>query len=163
MSQKIEGLNNSDLKFAEDTANEKSTTNVVPFVSKKRRIIIVDDDQAILESLGSILEQYEDLNCEPILFTGGNPAMEFLLKKPDLRIDLVLSDVRMDDGDGYSFIARFRRVFPDTPFYFMTGYSDLSEQMAIDKGATGLIKKPFSLSKIISKILPNYPVKEVYE
>lgn len=134
--------------------------HMIPMTSNKRRVIIVDDDKDILESLGSILTQHPTLNCEPLLFTGGDEVMEFLHMKPNLRIDLVLSDVRMENGDGLSLVPKFRRVFPKTPFYLMTGYSDIDEDYAKKIGATGLIKKPFTLSKIINTLLPFYPVNE---
>lgn len=153
--------NESDLQVNKsESFDDYAMTHMIPLSPNKRRVVLIDDDKDILESLGSILSQHPTLNCEPILFTGGDAAMNFLHKMPNLRIDLVLSDVRMENGDGISLVPRFRRIFPNTPFYLMTGYSDIDEAKAIKLGATGLIKKPFTLSKIINTLLPHYPVEE---
>ena len=125
----------------------------LPKTDLKRRIVIVDDDKTILETLGFILSEHPQLQCETILFSGGNPAIEFFEKHPDLRIDLVLCDVRMPDGDGVTFLKRFRRIYPKTSFYLMTGYMDITFEKAVDQGAQGVLHKPFNPFKTVSELL----------
>jgi DNA-binding NtrC family response regulator len=108
------------------------------------RILIVDDDNSILEELGELLEM-EDYIVS--VASSGNAALEVLAAGP---IDLLLSDIRMPDGDGEYLLTAVRKQDPSIPFIFMTGHSDLIEREALEKGANAYLHKPLNVETLLT-------------
>ena len=80
------------------------------------RILVVDDDLGVCQSLRDLLTQE---GCEVIVATGGREALEKLAKEP---VDLVLSDVVMPDLDGHELFNRVREQYPTVPVVLMTAF-----------------------------------------
>jgi PAS domain S-box-containing protein len=80
------------------------------------RILIVDDDLGVCQSLRDLLTQE---GCEVIVATGGREALDKLAREP---VDLVLSDVVMPDLDGHEVFQRVREEHPDIPVVLMTAF-----------------------------------------
>jgi CheY-like chemotaxis protein len=80
------------------------------------RILIVDDDLGVCQSLRDLLTQE---GCEVIVATGGREALEKLARQP---VDLVLSDVVMPDLDGHEVFQRVREEHPGVPVVLMTAF-----------------------------------------
>lgn len=115
-------------------------------MAKTPTILIVDDEEDLLEMLKFEFE-FQGFNVN--LATGGDQA--FLhFKEND--IDVVLSDIRMPSGDGISLLKHILEVSPKTPFFFMSGYSEISEEDALKKGAAAYFVKPFDLPAIVERI-----------
>ncbi|MBC7692606.1 MAG: response regulator [Methylotenera sp.] len=118
--------------------------------TQPRKILIVDDEPLIREILRFALqfEGHEVLEAE-----SGHRAFELLQSQA---VDLVLSDIRMPNGDGIELLANIRAQDAVTPpVVFMTGFSDLSRENAISKGASELIYKPFELDQLL-KIITSF-------
>jgi PAS domain S-box-containing protein len=80
------------------------------------RILVVDDDLGICQSLRDLLTQE---GCEVVVATGGREA---LAKLEHEAVDLVISDVVMPDLDGHELFLQLRERWPDLPVVLMTAF-----------------------------------------
>lgn len=109
-------------------SNESSTVNewiksIIEKVDKereKKRILIVDDEQLILDSLKKLLE-IEGYGVETA--TNGISALDILSKN---KIDLILSDVKMPAMDGMELFKECKSnpELKDIPFILFSAYYD---------------------------------------
>lgn len=113
------------------------------------RILIIDDDERLLETLRIGLEA----RGHTVLTAGsGNSGVRLATENPP---DLILSDVNMRDGDGYAALNAFRND-PKTaaiPFILMTGQStQVGMRMGMEMGADDYLPKPFSIKAAAAAI-----------
>jgi DNA-binding NtrC family response regulator len=103
----------------------------------KPRLLIVDDDRHVLESMADWLRaQGFELDASP----GYADALERLRGRT---YELVLADVRLRDGDGFDLLEQCRRNWPGTQFILMTGYGTPDGAIeAIHAGAFDYVTKP---------------------
>ena len=80
------------------------------------RILVVDDDLGVCQSLRDLLTQE---GCEVLVATGGREAIARL---ENVSVDLVLSDVVMPDLDGYQLFQEIARRHPGLPVVLMTAF-----------------------------------------
>jgi PAS domain S-box-containing protein len=80
------------------------------------RILVVDDDLGVCQSLRDLLTQE---GCEVLVATGGREAIARL---EGVSVDLVLSDVVMPDLDGYQLFQEIQRRHPTLPVVLMTAF-----------------------------------------
>lgn len=66
--------------------------------------------------------------------------------------DLVVSDVVMPGMDGPAMARAIRRLHPDLPFLFMSGYAEDQLRQSIDAVDVHFIAKPFSVQQISEKV-----------
>ena len=64
------------------------------------------------------------------------------------RIDLLVSDVVMPNMDGPAMVARARRIHPDLPVLFMSGYAEEHLRKSIDLANVAFLPKPFSVNQL---------------
>ncbi len=83
------------------------------------KLVIVDDEEMVLTSLGAYLELETDY--EVSTFSSAKAALEHIKANP---IDLVISDYLMPEMDGISFLAQVKAMQPDAPRIILTGYAD---------------------------------------
>src|SRR6476660_6034083 len=84
---------------------------------KRAKLLLVDDDRHILDSMGSWLQsQGYDLDRAATQ----EEAVGRITQSP---YDLVLADVRLGNGDGFNVLAHARKVRPQTAVVLMTGYA----------------------------------------
>lgn len=106
-------------------------------------LLIVDDEEKIRETLKTHFE----LDDYPVQTAGcGNEALEIVLNS---KVDFIISDVRMPNGDGVYLLEKVRELRPDIPVIVMvTGFAEITRDEAVEKGALDLIQKPYSLATI---------------
>lgn len=98
-------------------------------VTDKPRLLLVDDEESILNSLRRLLRGQP---YEVLLATSGAQALEIMAQRP---VDLVMSDARMPSMDGATLLALVRQRYPDTLRIMLTGYADPSAIIkAINEG-----------------------------
>jgi two-component system response regulator AtoC len=108
-----------------------------------RRVLIVDDDDALRESLELLLsaEGYGVIsaNC-------GESALELIEQSP---VDVALCDIRMPGIDGFDLMPQISRLIPGIPIILMSthGTEDLAVE-AIGRGAYDYLSKPFQPAEI---------------
>ncbi len=111
------------------------------------RILIVDDDEALRESLSLVLsaEEYEVLAAPD-----GAAALLLLEKGP---VDVVLCDLRMPGVDGLELLPQLARRLPGATLILMSAHGgpDLAIE-ALQRGAYDYLAKPFSPSEALLAI-----------
>ena len=110
------------------------------------KILIVEDDAAILGVLQRTLERY---GYEPITVQNFQDVLaEFSSCSPHL----VLMDIGLPFYDGYHWCAEIRKI-SHTPVLFLSSASDnMNLVMALSLGADDFLAKPFDLGVLTAKI-----------
>lgn len=91
----------------------------------RRRILLVDDEPDILESLKDLLEAALD-DVEVLTAPDARPALD-LLKKTS--VDIVVSDYKMPGMDGLEFLEKVREDNPNVARLMITAFPDLDLAM----------------------------------
>lgn len=113
----------------------------------KKRILIIEDDVAF----GTMLKTWFSKNqWEPVLMSKVENAKQELFAD---KFDLVLSDLRLPDGDGIMLLEWMRENNMLTPFIIMTSYSDVQTAVhAMKMGAFDYLSKPINPTILQQKI-----------
>ena len=108
-------------------------------------VLVVDDEQGILESLGILLR---NAGFNTYTARGGRAGLEQLAA---VQPDIVLTDVRMPDVGGVEILAAARQQNADTPVILMTAQATLQSAMqAVNEGAFYYIQKPFRNDELLA-------------
>jgi CheY-like chemotaxis protein len=110
-------------------------------------VLVVDDEEDIRNIIAYDVESvgYKVFKAE-----SGNKALEILRS---VKIDVIISDIRMPDGDGVKLLDTLKRDFPEMPqLIFLSGYSDYSKEELIAKGADSVLKKPVKYEELKTQI-----------
>lgn len=110
------------------------------------KILLLEDDESLNRGITLKLEKegYE------ILSAAGVTEAEQLFGENE--IDLIISDITMDDGDGLTFCKKVRKI-SDVHFIFLTALDqEVDVVNGYDAGADDYVTKPFSLMILISKV-----------
>ena len=109
------------------------------------RVLVVDDESGILESLRILLKTEGFL---PFTAHGGKQGLERLV---ELQPDIVLTDVRMPDVGGGQLLNKARELDPGVPVIMMTAQATLQSAMqAVNDGAFYYIQKPFRNDELVT-------------
>jgi DNA-binding NtrC family response regulator len=119
--------------------------------SKRKTIMLVDDDPISLETLTLAAESWGYDVCTA---ENGEEALALY----ELRLpDLVLSDMVMPKLDGLGLLRRLRGAYPNAKVILYSAYARISDAVAaIKSGAEDLITKPFDFNRlkpILEKLL----------
>lgn len=112
-----------------------------------KKILVVDDEEDIRDTLAFSLKRQ---GYSLLLAASGNEALRIAeLEKPDL----VVSDVRMPNGDGVHLATQLRaKHHCDPPIIFVTGFADLTVEQAYAMGVEAIFSKPFDLQQLQTTI-----------
>jgi two-component system, NtrC family, nitrogen regulation response regulator NtrX len=110
----------------------------------KPRILVIDDEAAIRDSLRMILE-YEDYQ-----FAGAASGQEGLALVQRDRPDLVLLDIKMPGMDGIEVLRKLHAMDETLPVVMISGHGTTATAVeAIRSGATDFLDKPLSSERVI--------------
>ena len=127
-------------------------------VEGKKRVLIVDDEQSMREMLGILLRK-EGLD----VCTAGSRA-EAATVLARAAVDLVLTDVRLPDGDGIEVLRHVKAGSPETAVVVMTAYGTSETAVAARKlGAEAYVLKPFDVDElrvVVKDALANRSLRE---
>jgi two-component system nitrogen regulation response regulator NtrX len=113
-------------------------------VSARSRILVIDDEAAIRDSLQMTLE-YEGYE-----FFGAATGQEGLVLAERESPDLVLLDVKMPGMDGLEVLERLRAASDALPVVVISGHGTISTAVdATKKGAFDFIEKPFASERLL--------------
>ena len=111
------------------------------------RILVVDDDRAVRESLRRSL-QFNGYQVE--LAGDGVQAMEQIEAQ---RPDALVLDVMMPRLDGLEVCRRLRSTGDDLPILVLTARDAVSDRVAgLDAGADDYLPKPFALEELLARL-----------
>jgi two-component system response regulator MprA len=111
------------------------------------RILVVDDDRAVRESLRRSL-QFNGYQVE--LASDGQQALENI---GDSRPDAMVLDVMMPRLDGLEVCRRLRSTGDDLPILVLTARDLVSDRVAgLDAGADDYLPKPFALEELLARL-----------
>jgi len=120
------------------------------------RVLVVDDDEALLKMLKIELEM-EDFHVTT--FSSPVEALSNFTETP-FSFDVAMVDYRMPEMTGLELAKQFLSIRPDFPVIMMTGYLD--ERLAKEANILGVrlvMAKPISFGELIS-ILQTFEVSE---
>jgi diguanylate cyclase (GGDEF)-like protein/PAS domain S-box-containing protein len=113
----------------------------------KTKILVVDDEQRICESLKTLLEQ-NGYDC--FTANGGKSAINTLQHDS---FDLILLDLKMPGVDGHQVLEFAKLRWPDTDFIVVSGETTFNEaSWALQQGAHDFIRKPYVINELIHSI-----------
>lgn len=122
------------------------------------QVLIVEDDAVLRRALCDTIELggYRVLDA-----VNGKDA---LVKLERNAVDLIISDVQMDEMDGTELLQAVRRHNPTLPFVMMTAHGTIQHAVkAIRDGATDYLQKPFEaqvLLDMVSRMAAQLPAND---
>lgn len=112
-------------------------------VADSKKILLVDDDKELLKTVGEVFQLF-GFSLETA--EGGHEAWQKLQKDS---FDLVISDIRMQEGDGIELLGKCKSANPLHPkFLIMSGFADSTVAELYDKGVDGFFSKPFDSNAV---------------
>jgi DNA-binding response OmpR family regulator len=114
---------------------------------KKKKILIAEDDPAILVGVADLLriEGYEVVEA-----SDGRAALELFRESSP---DLVLLDVMMPYVSGYDVCREIRRENRTTPILMLTAKgAEIDRVVGLELGADDYIVKPFGMAELIARV-----------
>lgn len=115
---------------------------------RKYKILVVDDEQELREIL------MEELSFEGAQVFEASGGISALALCEIHSFDIIISDLRMPQGDGEFLTREIRRRFGTYPkILLLTGFADLKIDEAFELGADAYIHKPFHLKKLKEKLI----------
>lgn len=113
------------------------------FMTTKRRVMVVDDEDINRQILGNILESEYEVICAG----NGQEALSLLQGEyPD--VSLILLDLLMPVMDGFEFLSALSSSLPQIPVIVMTSEKE-AEVRSIKMGAADFITKPYHMPEVI--------------
>ena len=115
-------------------------------------VLVVEDDMDLREAITDTLELggFEVLSAE-----NGQKALVIIDQE---HVDLVVSDVQMDQMDGHTLLKNIKSRRTDLPVLLMTAYGTIQNAIkAIQDGAVDYLVKPFESTVLVSKVAQIMP------
>ena len=101
-------------------------------------VLVVDDEPEFRRIVREVLSAYAVTEAD-----NGQQALNVLREE---KIDLVITDIRMPEMDGFRLLENIRGQFPSIPVLATSGYVDAEELQG--SGFDGFIEKPVSLDEL---------------
>jgi DNA-binding NtrC family response regulator len=114
---------------------------------EKIKVLVIDDEQIVLDSVHKILTQ-EQFEVDTAI--SSRKGLDLAIQK---EYDLVLTDIRMPEIGGMRVLRDIKRARPSTTVVIITGYATVqSAVQAMKLGATDYIEKPFTPEELVEAV-----------
>jgi CheY-like chemotaxis protein len=111
--------------------------------SRRRSILVVDDESYILVLMGEVLSI---LGYRPLTAAKAADALQTLAQQA---VDLVITDMEMPGMSGISLVQQIKQTYPALPVVLITGYGpERAARVAEECGADGFLGKPFHIEEL---------------
>ena len=122
----------------------------------KPRILVIDDEAAIRDSLRMILE-YEDYE-----FLGAASGPDGIASVKRDAPDLVVLDIKMPGMNGLDTLAEIRKIDEALPVAMISGHGTITDAMQATRlGAFDFIEKPFTSERVLVTVAKGLEVREL--
>jgi PAS domain S-box-containing protein len=113
------------------------------------RVLIVDDDEALLEALPEALR----LRLDGISIDSARTAGEALVRIREVDYDAIVSDIKMPGMGGLELLTEIKQIRPGTPTLLITGHGehDLAVR-ALRGGAYDFVQKPLDRDYFVASL-----------
>lgn len=113
----------------------------------KIKILTIDDEAAIRRSIAMILK------ARGYLVTEAGSVAEGMTALSKSTFQVVLTDLRMDDGSGLEIIRKIKSDYLETETILLTGFGSIDNAVeAMQAGATDYVTKPFPSEELLLKV-----------
>lgn len=109
-------------------------------------VAVVDDDSRVLESLGGLLRA---AGHAVRVF---NSATDFLQDEQITSVGCLISDVGMQDTDGFELRRLVREWRPDLPVILISGRIDIDRLQGAEEGSRRFFRKPFDSRELLATV-----------
>ena len=124
-----------------------STVESEPSDQPRRRVLVVDDEPAIVDAVATAL-RYEGFEV-----IEARTGRDGLASAQSSGTDLIVLDVMLPDIDGFEVARRVRGDGLNTPVLFLTARDALDDKIeGFSVGADDYVTKPFSLMEIVVRV-----------
>jgi signal transduction histidine kinase len=107
------------------------------------KVLVVDDEESVVVTIKAILQLD---GYDVATTTSGARAREMVR---EVEYDLVLTDLRLEDGDGLDVLKAVRESYPETVTIMLTGYASLESAIhALRAGAYDYLVKPSEVEEL---------------
>ena len=117
---------------------------------KELQILVIEDDPLVRKAI------YDQLRKQGHEVQARDCLVEARQVIEEMDLDMILSDMRLPDGDGLAFIREQKEATPDVEMVIMTAFADVTTAIeALKAGAFDYLPKPFEneqLEKIVRNI-----------
>jgi signal transduction histidine kinase len=111
------------------------------------KVLVVDDEESVVVTIKAILQ----LDGYEVLTSTTGARARALVREQEF--DLVLTDLRLEDGDGLDVLRAVRERTPDTVTIMLTGYASLESAIqALRAGAYDYLIKPSEVEELRSTV-----------
>ena len=119
-----------------------------------KRVLVADDEPAICDTISTMLAQK---GCRVTVCRNGLETIEIIEtnSKTSTPYDLVISDIKMPDRNGYEVFRAVKEVDENTPVILMTGFGydpHHSIVRASQEGLSSFLFKPFQASQLLDAV-----------
>jgi CheY-like chemotaxis protein len=111
----------------------------------KRRVLVVDDDEPVRESLKKLLQE---AGYEVLLAADGQEAGVWCQSAP---VDLLVLDLSLPQGSGWEVLQHLRTLQPGVPVIITTALPDQG-RAARAAGASALMEKPIEVPALLKTV-----------
>ncbi len=114
-----------------------------------KKVLIVDDEEKLRSMIAMVIEYNGAIVSQA---SNGVNAFEMLKKQS---FDIVVTDIRMPNGDGISLIDSIQNHFKSSKkphIVVMTAFSFIEDKALLNKGASLVMKKPFLFDQLVGDI-----------
>ena len=111
------------------------------------KILLVEDDETLSELIGEYLS---DQGFNIVIRKDAKSALDTAYEQ---KFDILILDVKLPKGDGFSLLSSLRRLGDDTPAIFTTSLNTLDDlEIGYKSGCDDYLKKPYELKELLIRI-----------
>jgi len=121
----------------------------VPEPDRTITILFAEDEEIVRELGVTVLE---DLGYCVLAAENGRAALDLLDAAPELKIDLLLTDIMMPEMDGRELAAAVRRRYPSTAILFCSFYAQDANFYNTLPAGSALLSKPYTMSSLADNV-----------
>ena len=121
----------------------------------KPRILVIDDDETIRESMSTLLRR------EGYVVDTAETGKEAIAASTANFYNLAIIDIRLPDMEGVELLTAMKETVPKTVKIIVTGYPSIETAInAVNNGADGYLTKPFKSQELLDKVAEHLKKQE---